>query len=210
MRRSSSNIGRGRYLPDGRPGTTSRSSRPTRTRRRIPDSLLRFNAVAVNNQQRAADHGGPARAAIPASSSSSRSAPNTAWTTLDSVAAKAKDTGTAAYRYIDASPLRGLNDYRLMLVNQDGSTSPLPSPVREVRIKRQALAMFPNPATTQLTLMADPAITGTVTLYTEDGRSVQQRGSAYERDPANDVALHGSARGHLSSGHPAVRWDGIP
>ncbi len=136
-----------------------------------PDSLLRFNAVAVNNSSVLltwrTSTGGDTREFV-----IQRSAPNTAWTTLDSVAAKAKDTGTATYRYIDASPLRGLNDYRLMLVNQDGSTSF--SPVREVRIKRQALAMFPNPATTQLTLMADPAITGTVTLYTEDGRSVQQ------------------------------------
>jgi hypothetical protein len=35
--------------------------------------------------------------------------------------------------------------------------------------------MFPNPASSQLTLMADPAITGAVTLYTEDGRLVQQQ-----------------------------------
>jgi hypothetical protein len=136
------------------------------------DSLLRFNAVAVNNSSVLltwrSTTGGDTREFV-----IQRSAPDTAWTTLDSVVVKDKDTGTATYRYIDASPMRGLNDYRLMLVNQDGSTSY--SPVRQVRIRQQALATFPNPAQSQLTLMADPVITGAVMLYTEDGRLVQQQ-----------------------------------
>jgi hypothetical protein len=44
-----------------------------------------------------------------------------------------------------------------------------------VRIRQQALALFPNPAQSQLTLMADPVITGAAMLYTEDGRLVQQQ-----------------------------------
>jgi hypothetical protein len=48
--------------------------------------------------------------------------------------------------------------------------------VRQVQIHGQVrLAVFPNPAHNQVVLMADQVITGGVSLYSEDGKLVQQR-----------------------------------
>jgi len=103
-----------------------------------------------------------------------RSTNSSSWTTIDSVAADNGSAGNMTYRSIDASPAAGNDDYRLTLEHTDG-TSKL-SPVRRVHIAEpEHLAIFPNPASSQLTLMADPAITGAVMLYTEDGRLVQQQ-----------------------------------
>jgi hypothetical protein len=143
------------------------------TVRRPPDSLLQFNAVALNNKTVLltwqSSTGGNTREFV-----IQRSTPNSAWVTLDSVPVSNQDTGTAAYRDIDQSPVKGLNDYRLLIENQDGSSSF--SPVRQVQIHGQVrLAVFPNPAHNQVVLMADQVITGGVSLYSEDGKLVQQR-----------------------------------
>jgi hypothetical protein len=137
------------------------------------DSLLRFNAVAVNNKMALltwrTSTGGDTREFI-----IQRSTPNSAWLTLDSVAVKSKDSGTARYRYVDPSPQRGINDYRLMLINDNGSSSL--SSVQQVRIKGpRNLALFPNPARSNLLLIADPGITGVISLYTESGQLVRQQ-----------------------------------
>jgi hypothetical protein len=137
------------------------------------DSLLRFNAVAVNNKMALltwrTSTGGDTREFI-----IQRSTPNSAWVTLDSVAVKSKDSGTARYRYVDPSPQRGINEYRLMLINDNGSSSL--SSVQQVRIKGpRNLALFPNPARSNLLLIADPGITGVISLYTESGQLVRQQ-----------------------------------
>ena len=82
--------------------------------------------------------------------------------------------GTTRYRYTDQSPAVGVNDYQLILRSSDTVSGH--SAVRQVHINApQHIALFPNPARDQLMLMTDPVITGTVRLYTEDGRLVRQQ-----------------------------------
>ena len=136
------------------------------------DSLLSFNAVAVDNTQAlltwkvAADNTGTAYREFVIQ----RSTPSTAWVTLDSVGAIA---GTVSYQYTDLSPTPGYDNYRLILRSPDSSSY---SPVRQVHIAEpENIAVFPNPARDHVTLIASPAITAVVTLFTADGRLVQQK-----------------------------------
>jgi hypothetical protein len=112
-----------------------------------------------------------------------RSANSSSWMTLDSVAASMGGSGAGSgggsplagggtWHYTDASPVPGNDDYRLTLEYMDSSSRL--SPVRRVHIAEpEHIAVFPNPARDQLMLMADPAMTAVVTVYTEDGRQVQ-------------------------------------
>lgn len=115
-----------------------------------------------------------------------RSANSSAWTTLDSVAGPWGGSGGGSlggsvggsvaaggiWHYTDASPVAGNDDYRLTMEYTDSSSRL--SPVRRVHIAEpEHIAIFPNPARDQVMLMADPAITAVVTVYTEDGRQVQ-------------------------------------
>jgi hypothetical protein len=103
-----------------------------------------------------------------------RSTPNSAWVTLDSVPIANQDMGTSSYQYTDQSPAKGLDDYRLMLESKDGP--PSYSAVRQVEIHAQAhLAVFPNPAQSQLVVLSDPAISATASLYSSDGKLVKQQ-----------------------------------
>jgi hypothetical protein len=135
-----------------------------------PDSLLNFNAVAVDNSSAlltwkvAADTAGTAYREFVIQ----RSMPSTPWVTLDSVADVA---GTVSYRYTDPAPAVGYDDYRLILRGPDSSSF---SPVRQVHITEpQHIAVFPNPARNHVTLIAEPAIMAVVTLYGADGRQLQ-------------------------------------
>jgi hypothetical protein len=136
------------------------------------DSLLNFNAVALDNTKTlltwkvAADTTGTAYREFVIQ----RSTPSTPWVTLDSVAVVA---GTVSYQYTDLSPTPGYDNYRLILRSPDSSSY---SPVRQVHIAEpEHIAVFPNPARDHVTLIASPAITAVVTLFTADGRQVQQK-----------------------------------
>ena len=81
--------------------------------------------------------------------------------------------GTVSYQYTDLSPTPGYDDYRLILRGPDSSSF---SPVRQVYIPEpEHIAVFPNPARDHVTLIANPAITAVVTLYSADGRLIQQK-----------------------------------
>jgi hypothetical protein len=136
------------------------------------DSLLNFNASVFDNTKAlltwkvSSDTSGTAYREFVIQ----RSTPSSAWVTLDSAAAVA---GTVSYQYTDAGPLPGYDDYRLILRGPDSSSY---SPVRQVNIAEpEHIAVFPNPARDHVTLIATPAITAVVTLFTADGRQVQQK-----------------------------------
>jgi hypothetical protein len=138
----------------------------------VPDSLLNFSAVAVDNSSAHLTW----QVAVDSGSSAFREfviehrTPDKRWRILDSVAAV---TGTASYQYTDPSPVPGYNDYRLILRGPDTASSY--SPVRRIYISEpEHIAVFPNPARSFVVLTADPAITAVVTLLTEDGRQLQQ------------------------------------
>lgn len=79
--------------------------------------------------------------------------------------------GWQEYSYDDTNPAKGLNYYRLKMVDQDGSS--VYSTVQRISINNDNsdVAIFPNPSTTRFSIRATEAITA-VTVYDLNGRAV--------------------------------------
>ena len=153
------------------------------------DSLLRFTAAGSSDNNNALLTWQTTADSTVREFVIQRSANSSSWITLGSVAGDGGEggsgggggggegggggsEGSGVFHYTDVSPVAGNDDYRLTLEYTDSSSRL--SPVRRVHIAEpEHIAMFPNPARDQVMLMADPAITAVVTVYSEDGRQVQ-------------------------------------
>ena len=79
-----------------------------------------------------------------------RSSDGTNWQQIGQIAASGNATGPDNYLFSDPSPLSGNNDYRLQMVNRDGSVSW--SSIVEVGFQpaSSSITLFPNPASSQV------------------------------------------------------------
>ena len=101
--------------------------------------------------------------------------------------------GTSAterrYSFEHQPPQAGLGYYRLRQVDTDGTSHY--SPVVAVRTGAAAVAVYPNPTTSQLTVQLPALSQGTLTLLAADGRPVWQQQLA--AGPGQQLALPGVA-----------------
>lgn len=105
-----------------------------------------------------------------------RSSNGAAFIVIGRVAAAGTATEATSYKFNDLKPAKGLNLYRLKMLNADGTWSY--SPVRNVRFQSEVAGheVFPIPAKTGLTLrlVAAPASPVQAYLYDLHGRVVKQ------------------------------------
>jgi hypothetical protein len=105
-----------------------------------------------------------------------RSSNGTDFTTIGRVKAAGNATTATDYQFTDAHPAKGLNLYRLKMINADATWSY--SPIRNVRFQSAATAhqLYPAPASTtvHLQLATAPATPVQAYLYDMHGRVVKQ------------------------------------
>jgi len=76
------------------------------------------------------------------------------WTGIGEVLAKGESTKSVPYYYSDNSPEKGINMYRLKMIDTDASFSF--STIKSVELTiHQSMALYPNPTVDQLTLDVD-------------------------------------------------------
>ena len=79
-----------------------------------------------------------------------RSTDATDWTTIGTVEAVSSDAGTN-YSFTDVSPVNGMNYYRLLVQNADGSVTF--TPIRSVSLSTiAAIGIYPNPTTDRINI----------------------------------------------------------
>jgi hypothetical protein len=78
-------------------------------------------------------------------------------------------TGKLNYSFVDASPKAGINYYRVKLTAADGATI-LSDRASATLLQNNQFAMFPNPVTTQLTILAGDQKDYELKLYDSMGR----------------------------------------
>jgi|GEM_PF-1853929 len=94
---------------------------------------------------------------------------------IGSVPANGNNLGTTSYTFDDDSPLTGTNYYRLRILDHDGRISY--SPILELSFSPEpSFALYPNPATTELTLAAQGLEAPTqFSLYAPNGKRIHQQ-----------------------------------
>jgi len=136
----------------------------------LPVGLLNFNAVAQNNSsvlltwQTASEQN--SRYFVV-----QRSKDGSSFDSIGVVAAAGNSSALLNYNFTDPSPFPGYNDYRLMLINLDG-TDQL-SEIKQVWIGQPTqIVVYPNPAKDYLTIGNPGGLEGMVTLYDARGRVI--------------------------------------
>ena len=81
-----------------------------------------------------------------------RSSDGTNWQQIGQVAASENAMGPDNYTFTDPSPLSGINDYRLQMVNRDGSASWSSIVEVEFQPASSSITLFPNPASNQVVI----------------------------------------------------------
>ena len=103
-----------------------------------------------------------------------RSSDGTNWQQIGQVAASENAVGPDNYTFTDPSPLNGGNDYRLQMVNRDGSVSW--SSVVEVEFQpaSSSITLFPNPASNQVVIQypGQWLSASTIRLYSAIGEAI--------------------------------------
>ncbi|MFM2359256.1 MAG: hypothetical protein RLY16_1249, partial [Bacteroidota bacterium] len=101
------------------------------------------------------------------------------FTEIGRVAASGNSTSTLDYSFIDNTPVRGFNYYRLRLVDRDNSARY--STVKNVRNEGSAdVAIYPNPVNNamQLNIAADKSDRATVQIFDLSGKMVYSQASS--------------------------------
>jgi hypothetical protein len=136
----------------------------------LPVGLLNFNAVAQNNSsvlltwQTASEQNSRYFTV-------QRSRDGISFDSIGVVAAAGNSTALLGYNFTDPAPFPGYNDYRLMLMNLDGTQQA--SEIKRVWIGQPTqIVVYPNPATDFLTIENPGGLEGMVTLYDAGGRVV--------------------------------------
>jgi hypothetical protein len=136
----------------------------------LPIGLLNFNAVAQNNSSvllnwQTANEQNSRYFVV------QRSRDGISFDSIGVVAAAGNSTALLNYSLTDPSPFPGYNDYRLMLINLDGSQQL--SEVKQVWIGQPTqIVVYPNPAKDFLTIENPGGEEGMVTLYDAAGKVV--------------------------------------
>jgi hypothetical protein len=136
----------------------------------LPVGLLNFNAVAQNNSSvllnwQTANEQNSRYFVV------QRSRDGISFDSIGVVMAAGNSTVLLNYSLTDPSPFPGYNDYRLMLMNLDGSQQL--SEVKQVWIGQPTqIVVYPNPAKDFLTIENPGGQEGMVTLYDAGGKVV--------------------------------------
>jgi Secretion system C-terminal sorting domain len=136
----------------------------------LPVGLLNFNAIAQNNSTvlltwETATEQNSRYFVI------QRSRDGISFDSIGVVAAAGNSTALLSYSFTDPAPFPGYNDYRLMLMNLDG-TQQL-SEIKRVWIGQSTkIVVYPNPAKGFLTIENPGGLEGMVTLYDAGGKVV--------------------------------------
>jgi hypothetical protein len=101
-----------------------------------------------------------------------RSPNSQAWQTIGSIKATNSLSG-ARYYFTDDAPLSTINYYRLQMVDSDGKMDYSKIVSISNNANKKALAVYPNPAKTELNLVTDGNMEG-VTIMDLTGRTVRQ------------------------------------
>ncbi|MFK7921541.1 MAG: T9SS type A sorting domain-containing protein [Bacteroidia bacterium] len=133
-----------------------------------------------------------------------RSVDGKLYTEIGQVAAANTQTDTHAYDFVDASPLRGTNYYRIRQIDFDGESSYS----KQVQINNYASAMsmsvFPNPAEDRLQVELFSPQSGNAELLLTDqqGRIILQENVLLQQDQEAKLVLQLS---HLAAGMYQLR-----
>jgi hypothetical protein len=117
------------------------------------------------------------------------------WTTLGTEVARGGST-TTNYTYADNSPANGASEYRLQLVDKDGTYKY--SEVRTVRNSLiSAVSVFPNPARDYVNIALGGKSTENILirLYNQNGQLVQLKNVANAGGTTVPLSVHGYAEG---------------
>jgi Secretion system C-terminal sorting domain len=140
----------------------------------IPVDLLYFNATrngAINNLAWAtAQEINSSKFVV------ERSSNGGAYTAIGDVTAAGNSSSTRTYSFIDIAPIRGINLYRLRIVDKDNQFRM--SWTRQVRNEGLAnVSVYPNPVQDKLTvnIQADKAIAGQVIITDVNGKAVYNK-----------------------------------
>ena len=98
------------------------------------------------------------------------------WKTLGTVAAQGNSASVTNYSFVDESPSKGTNEYRLVLVDRDGKTAY--SPVKAVRIGAiSSVSVYPNPASdyVNVTLSGEATVVANIRLVNMAGQVMLER-----------------------------------
>jgi Secretion system C-terminal sorting domain/CARDB len=105
-----------------------------------------------------------------------RSSNGGAYTPIGDIAAAGNSTNTRTYSFIDIAPVRGINLYRLRIVDKDNQFRM--SWIRQVRNEGLAnVSVYPNPVQDKLTvnIQADKAVAGQVIITDVNGKAVYNK-----------------------------------
>jgi hypothetical protein len=103
-----------------------------------------------------------------------RSADGANWQPIGQVAALGNTVGSNNYLYTDLSPLNGNNDYRLMMVNLDGSSSWSSIVSVGFQPTSSSIILFPNPSSNQVVIQypGQWLSASTIRLYSATGEAL--------------------------------------
>ncbi len=140
----------------------------------IPVDLLYFNATrngAINNLAWAtAQEINSSKFVV------ERSSNGGAYTAIGEIAAAGNSTSTRTYSFVDIAPVRGINLYRLRIVDKDNQARL--SWTRQVRNEGLAnVSVYPNPVQDMLTvnIQADKAVAGQIIITDVNGKAVYNK-----------------------------------
>jgi hypothetical protein len=128
-----------------------------------------------------------------------RSADSRNWDNIGSVAGKGNTTETQKYQFTDDKPLPGLNFYRLLQVDFDGSQEA--SNILQVKMERASLAfsVFPNPVLSDVVQIEFPEMDAAahVRLFDLQGRLLREWSFEVEGSGRFPLDLSGIPTGNL-------------
>jgi hypothetical protein len=103
-----------------------------------------------------------------------RSADGTNWQSIGQVDASGNTTGPDNYQFTDASPLSGTNDYKLQMVNRDGSSSWSSIVSVGFQPTSSSIILFPNPSSNRVVIQypGQWLSASTVRLYSAIGEAL--------------------------------------
>jgi hypothetical protein len=136
----------------------------------LPIELSDFKAVSINNTVKL---GWTTTLEVGSSTFNIQRSPNSqTWQTIGSVKAANSASG-AKYNFADDAPLSTTSYYRLQMIDNDGKMDYSKIISISNNANKKALAVYPNPAKTELNLVTDGNTEG-VTIMDLTGRTVRQ------------------------------------
>ncbi len=103
-----------------------------------------------------------------------KSSDNQVFSAVATVQAAGDASNRQHYTATDLNPANGIHYYRLRMVDRDGQQTFSKTIQLQIHNKTRKMSLYPNPATTQITVFHEANTGGTIRLYHSNGKLVKQ------------------------------------